>query len=210
MGVLLEYMENRMDQTVETYKKHFGKFIEHTQGLDKPNADIQKWIDDFLGYIQKGGTILEIGAAFGRDADYMKKQGYRVICTDIAEEAIDKLEAKGYEVHLYDVRDAPPTDWQRHFDGYFANAVLLHLSDEAFKSALEYAYDMLKHGGVAAFSVKIGTGEEVTTRKMDSPRYFRYYYKPELETIISGLPFEILQLVYTHDEKWIVAILRKR
>lgn len=199
-----------MEQTAETYRKHFRKFIEGTRGIDAPNADIRKWVDDFMHYIQKGGYIIEMGSAYGRDADYMKQHGYRVLCTDVAEPALEKLRSKGYNAQLYDVRDAPPIEWRRTFDGYFANAVLLHLTSPAFTTALEHAYDMLKIGGVAAFSVKIGEGEEVTTRKMDAPRYFRYYYKPELEEIISALPFEILQLEYTADEKWIVAILRKR
>lgn len=199
-----------MDQTAETYKRYFEKFIERTKGIDEPNADIKKWIDDFLGHLPHGGTIVEIGSAFGRDADYMRLHGFHVQCTDIAPLALEKLKSKGYEAELYDARNAPPVDWQRRFDGYFANAVLLHLTDEAFKTALEYAYDMLKHGGIAAFSVKIGEGDEVSTRKMDAPRYFRYYHRPELETIISALPFDILQLDYTSDENWIVAILRKR
>ncbi len=203
-------MHEGMDKTAETYKQHFHKFIEGTRGLDAPNADIRKWIDDFLHHIPKGGTIIEIGAAYGRDSDYMKKVGYKVVCTDIAEPALEKLHAKGYETHYYDVRDEPNDDFRLRFNGYFANAVLLHLTPDAFKQALVHAYDMLKHGGVAAFSVKIGEGEEVTTRKMDAPRYFRYYYKPELEALIGELPFDVLQLAYTRDEKWIVAILRKR
>lgn len=203
-------MENPMDQTTATYKEHFEKFIEGTRGLDTPNADIKKWIDAFLHHIPKGGLIIEMGSAFGRDADYMKAHGYKVVCTDIAQPALEKLVAKDYETHMYDVRDVVPEEWRRRYDGYFANAVLLHLTDDAFKTALTNAYDMLKHGGVAAFSLKIGVGEEVTSRKMDAPRYFRYYYKPEVEAIIGELPFDIISIEYTADEKWIVAILRKR
>lgn len=199
-----------MEQTAETYRRHFEKFIERTKGLDEPNADIKKWIDDFLSHIPASGSIIEIGSAFGRDADYMKQHGFHVLCTDIAELALEKLKSKGHETQLYDAREAPPLDWQHRFDGYFANAVLLHLTDDAFKTALEYAYDMLKHNGVAAFSVKIGSGDEMSSKKMDAPRYFRYYYKPEIEAVIRGLPFDVLSMEYTADEKWIVAILRKR
>lgn len=203
-------MNNHMDATVETYKQHFERFIEGTRGLDTPNADIRKWIDAFLHYIPKGGVIIEMGSAFGRDADYMKSHGYKIVCTDVAEPALDKLLSKGYETHMYDVRDEVPEEWRRRFDGYFANAVLLHLTDDAFKLALEHAHDMLRHGGIAAFSLKIGVGEEVSTKKMEAPRYFRYYYKPEVEAIIRTLPFDILSLEYTGDEKWIVAVLRKQ
>jgi SAM-dependent methyltransferase len=203
-------MTEAMDQTSQTYKEHFHKFIEGTRGLDAPNADIRKWIDAFLHHIAKGGLIIEMGSAFGRDADYMKSKGYKIVCTDIAEPALEKLNRKGYETHMYDVRDAVPEEWRRRFDGYFANAVLLHLTDTAFREALTNAYDMLKHGGVAAFSLKIGIGDEVTSRKMDAPRYFRYYYKPEVEAIIGELPFDIISLEYTADEQWSVAILRKR
>ncbi len=199
-----------MDQTTQTYKEHFEKFIEGTRGLDTPNADIRKWIDAFLHHIPQGGLIIEMGSAFGRDADYMKAHGYKVVCTDIAEQALEKLLTKGYETHMYDVRDQVPEEWRRRYDGYFANAVLLHLTDDAFKTALTNAYDMLKHGGIAAFSLKIGVGEEVSIKKMDAPRYFRYYYKPEVEAIIGELLFDIISIEYTADEKWIVAILRKR
>jgi len=49
----------------------------------------------YLKYIPKGSSILELNAGTGVDAVFLAEQGYKVYATDISEEMIDILKAKG-------------------------------------------------------------------------------------------------------------------
>ncbi len=92
----------------------------------------------------------------------------------------------------FDFRNEPKPEWAGKFDGFFANAVLLHAPPDVFENALRNIAVVLKENGVAAFSLKTGEGEEITLEKMDAPRYFRYHTEAEIREILSRLPFEII------------------
>lgn len=68
----------------------------------------------------------------------------------------------------------------------------------------------MNENGVVAFSLKTGEGEEISTEKMDAPRFFKYYSLQELKDILQKLPYEVLSLGHADNEKWLHAILRKQ
>ncbi len=195
--------------TIDTYRKNFDKYVEKTQS--EVNGEFQVWMDSFLSYLPKPGSkILEIGSASGRDARYFKKKGYKVTCTDVIPQALEELSEDGFETAEFDFRDNPRQEWLGKFDGFFANAVLLHAEPDAFKNALVNAAAILKEGGIAAFSLKIGEGEEVSMDKMDAPRYFRYHTEEEIRDILSKLPFNIISINKADNQKWLHVIMRRQ
>jgi len=201
-------MQDKTDQTVETYRKNFKKYVERTVG--EVFGDFKSFIDDFLKEIAPGGEIFEMGSTHSRDARYMVDKGYKVFCTDIIPEALRELSAQGFQTAEYDFRDKPAEEWRGRFDGFFANGVLHHASQEMFEQILYNILEMLKPGGAVAFSVKRGTGEEVSTGKMDSPRFFKYYSPEEMRSILEEYPFEILALRLADEERWLHVICRKK
>lgn len=204
----LENKENPLDKTVETYKQNFNKYVERTRV--EPSNEFKEQIDLFLSNIPKGGIILEIGSASGRDARYFSDKGYKVFCTDIVPEALEKLSNEGFETSEFDFRDNPKQEWNKKFDGFFANAVLLHASADIFEKALENISVVLKDNGVAAFSLKVGNGEEITLEKMDAPRYFHYHTEQEIRDILSKMPFEIINISCVDNNKWLWVLIRAK
>ena len=201
-------MQNPSDETIQTYRQNFGKYVAKTPA--EPSGEFKKWMDSFASHIPKDGVIFEIGSASGRDARYFADKGLKVVCTDIIPEALQKLSEDGFETAEFDFRNEPKPEWAGKFDGFFANAVLLHATPDVFKNALKNVAIVLKENGVAAFSLKTGEGEEITLEKMDAPRYFRYHTEPEVREILSKLPFEIISISYADNNKWLHVIMKNR
>ncbi|MDP1720415.1 MAG: class I SAM-dependent methyltransferase [Candidatus Nanopelagicaceae bacterium] len=164
-------------------------------------------MDSFASHIPRGGTIFEIGSASGRDARYFAAQGFTVLCTDIVPEALQRLSSEGFETVEYDFRDAPKSEWANGFDGVFANATLLHAPPDVFENTLRNIAFLLKKNGVAALSLKTGEGDEISFEKMDAPRYFRYYTELKIREILSGLPFEVIDVSHAENGKWLHIIV---
>lgn len=196
-----------MDTTAQTYQQQFAKYIERTPPALP--AEFMTWIDAFLERLPPSGALFELGSAFGRDARYFRSKGFDPLCTDIVPEALQALTDEGFKTAIYDFRDEPAPEWIGAFDGFFANAVLLHASPELFLSSLQNAARMLKANGILALSLKTGEGEEMESKKLEAPRYFRYYTEPLLRTCLAGLPFTILEISYAVQETWILVILQK-
>jgi SAM-dependent methyltransferase len=199
-------MENINDITIKTYKEGFNKYEERTP--KEVSGDFREWINSFTSYLPENGTILELGSATGRDARYFASKGYKVTCTDIVPEALKKLSQEGFETSEFDFRNEPKEEWSNHFDGFFANAVLLHAPNDVFKKAVANILKVLKKNGVAGFSLKTGEGEEITEEKMDAPRYFNYHNEEEIRNILSGLPFEIISISHADQNKWLHVIVK--
>jgi len=200
-------MKDPHDQTNKTYKENFNKYAEKTP--TEVNGEFKTWMDLFLSYIPKGSTVFEIGSATGRDARYFHSLGYKVFCTDIVPQVLQKLSTEGFEVAEFDFRNSPKPEWNNKFEGFFANAVLLHATQDIFEKTLKNISLILKKDGIIAFSLKAGEGEEVLSIKMEAPRYFKYYTEKKLKEIFKNLPYEILKIFHTSDKKWIHIIAKK-
>ncbi|MCA9364062.1 class I SAM-dependent methyltransferase [Candidatus Kaiserbacteria bacterium] len=199
-------MEDPSNKTIETYRQNFDKYVERTPAVS--SGEFNEWQDSFLSRIPQGGVILEIGSASGCDARYFAEKGYKVVCTDIVPQALEKLSEEGFETAEFDFRDTPKPEWSDKFDGFFANAVLLHAPPDVFENALRNVALVLKERGVVAFSLKTGEGEEISMEKMDAPRYFRYHSEPEIREILSRLPFEIISISHADNEKWLYVVMQ--
>lgn len=196
------------ETTIATYQQHFDRYVERTQS--EVSGEFKIWIDSFLSHLPQSGKIFEIGSAFGRDACYFRERDYQVTCTDVIPQALEALSADGFETAEYDFRDNPKQEWLGKFDGFFANAVLLHAEQDVFKNALRNATAILKENGIAALSLKTGEGEVISLEKMDAPRYFRYHTEEEIRDILSRLPFDVISINHAENQKWLHIIMRNQ
>lgn len=166
------------------------------------------WLDSFISKLPPNAKILEIGSATGRDARYFASRGFNVTCTDVIPEALSKLEDERFNTELFDFRTPPKPEWIDNFDAYFANGVFVDASQEIFEKNLESISKIVHINGIIGLSFKPGEGEEISNEKVDAPRYFKYYSEEKLREIISRYPFEILDLVYTNEGKWIRLVIK--
>lgn len=180
---------NSNDKTLTSYNHHVQEYIDGTP--QQASGVVKDWIDQTLSLLPPGGRVLELGSAFGRDATYMEAKGFRVERTDAAVSFVDLLEAEGHEAR---VLNAITDELGDDFDLIFANAVFLHLTPTEFERTLIKCLNALKPGGVLAFTLKQGKGEEWSEAKLNAPRYFCYWTSERLTELLGQTGFKIVSM----------------
>lgn len=192
------------DKTIAAYESHAEAY---TAGSPHQlSAETNGWIDRALAQIPPGSTVLELGSGFGRDADYIESKGYHVELTDAAKAFVKLLREQGHQAR---VLNAITDELGGSYAIIFANAVLLHFTDAAFKTTLAKIYAALHPGGIFAFSLQEGAGSAWSDRKLGVPRYFNYWTTETVRPLLAAARFEILELsVDTTDQRQEIRWLR--
>lgn len=188
------------EQTLGVYERHFDRYIEGTvqeTGLDHFQG---RWVADILERIPKDGKILEIGSAFGRDARFMESLGYQPELSDAFDAAVEYLNQNGFKARKLNVLEDDITSTH---DLIIASAVFLHFTEEEFRTVLQKIKNSLKPGGLVAFSVKNGDGEEWADHKMGEARYFHYWRAPEIEALLRESGYNLEDVRESDDHKWL-------
>jgi predicted TPR repeat methyltransferase len=177
-------MNSNNKQTVDTYNSTVLKYIQESQQVVE--GGLRQWIDENLAKLDKSAKILEIGSGSGKDADYFTSQGYSLELTDASQGFVDYLIKNGKQARIL---NALTDDFGTNYDMIFADAVFLHFNPEELKVIIRKAYYAIKSGGRLAFTLKVGKGEEITSRKLDSKRYFCFWKQDEIEELLSAVGF---------------------
>jgi SAM-dependent methyltransferase len=164
-------------ETLRAYEQRVDAYIDGTAHEIAPPT--RAWIDRALADLPADARILEIGAAFGRDAAYIASRGYSIECTDAADSFVAELRKRGFAARKLNFLTDAVAD---SYDLIIANAVFLHFNRQEFALALAKAKAALKPGGRLAISLKGGGGEEWSDAKIGAPRYFCYWRPPALKT----------------------------
>lgn len=161
------------DITLQSYNTEAMGYIEHTPAsYQKHHAPLLHWIGVNLSLISKNDRILEIGSGFGREATYIYSKGYNITCSDGTPAFVQYLDTKGWEAKKLNVlKDEIPKGYKL----IFANAVIPHFTSKQFEAVLTKILSALPKGGLFAFSVKQGRGDEWITEKFDAKRFIHYW-----------------------------------
>ena len=160
--------------------------------FDAPRRDgnvLEGWrvevIDDFLGRLRPGASILELGAGAGQAAQYVTKRGFPIIAMDLSPANVARAGSRGIDARVGDFTD--PDFHIGEFDGAFAMNALLHVEKRLWKPTIEAIRRSLRRGGIAMIVVWGGINYEGTLEDewTDPPRFFAFYTDrdfAELET----------------------------
>lgn len=189
------------DITLATYEADAEEFVARTP--NELNHDFKSYLDMFLSKIQRSDSILEIGSASGRDADYIEAKGFSVTRTDIVEAFIRYQRDLGREIEIYNAIDG---DLGRKFDLIIATAVFLHFDGAQFDQALANTRKHLHKSGWFALALKYGEGEEFSDEKLNGERYFRYWKPEELSKVLQSQGFSVNNLRISDDGQWVFCV----
>jgi len=187
-------MTSTNDRTLQSYNDHVEEYMSQT--LQHATEDWKIWIDENLRALDTSAKILEIGSAFGRDADYMESLGYAVQRTDASSSFVKLLQEQGNDAQLLNVLSSP---LPAGLDMVFASAVLLHFTRDEARAVIAKVYDSLNANGRFVFSLKIGDGEETTDAKLGAPRYFCYWQALDIEKELRAAGFTAVKIVAAGD-----------
>lgn len=194
-----------MNKTLDYYNENADKFILGTLNVDM--MTIQK---RFIGYIPKGGKILDLGCGSGRDSLFFKELGYNVTAVDGSSEMCIQAEKNIGQAVINMTFDK--LSFESEFDGIWACASLLHVPSKDIRDVLVKIEKALKSGGYFYFSVKYGNYEGER-----EGRYYTDYTEQSVETLFAAVPsLHKVDMWLTDDacpgrnDRWINCICQKK
>lgn len=192
----LEYYDNNIDSYKDMWFNEFSKNY---------NFEIP---DMFLSYLKNNSYILDLGCGTGRDSKYFIDKGYKVKSIDGSKEmcnlAKNLLNINVEQINFLDI------NYENEFDGIFACASLLHLSNEDLIIVLKKISKSLKQKGILYTSFKYGK-----TNRIDSGRFYNDMTNQKFINLISEI--KELKIIkswisdqYKSDTKFLNYILIKK
>lgn len=201
-------MDDSNRTTLNSYEGHAEEYIKGTP--QEVSGNVQLWIDETLASVPLEASILELGSAFGRDAEYIESKGYKVQRTDATQAFVDYLRKQGHSAEYF---NAIIDEFPSSYDLIFANAVLLHFTTDEVEVVLWKIFQSLNVGGRLSFSLKLGEGEEWSDAKLGAPRYFHYWQENEIIQLLENTGYDNIHtyngLVGRNDAQWLHIIAEK-
>ncbi|MDZ7929851.1 MAG: methyltransferase domain-containing protein [Rhodococcus sp. (in: high G+C Gram-positive bacteria)] len=195
-----------MSRTLASYESAAELYVQRTR-RDSTQA-WQPFIDEFVAHVD-AGLVLELGSGPGWHAVELERRGLRVERSDGAAAFVDMMERDGYSARTLDIIT---DDFGGIYDGIFANAVLLHLNSLQFDAVVAKAAAALRPGGMLAFTLEEGDGEEWTDEKLDLPRYFRYWREPDVRPRLDSTVWESVSIsseIAVGGQGWLMVLAER-
>lgn len=106
-------------------------------------------------YFDKEGATLDLGSGIGRDTNWLKEQGYKVIGID-ASEGMIKVARERYPQLTFNKDSLPnlTTLADESFQNVFCSAVLMHLPQDELVDAIKNILRILKPSGRLIISIR--------------------------------------------------------
>ncbi|MGX9460965.1 class I SAM-dependent DNA methyltransferase [Shewanella sp. A14] len=191
--------------TIEFYDANSQAFFDSTV-----NVNVSELYHPFIQHLQIGSRVLDAGCGSGRDSKAFINMGYKVTSIDASVELAKAATAySGQKVHV--CQFAQIDTLQQHFDGIWACASLLHVSEASLPETFTALADSLVENGVFYCSFKHGDQE-----RNHKGRFFTDANETRLEQWLKQTHLTILRTWITTDvrpgrdnEQWLNAILIK-
>ena len=193
------------NSTLEYYDHNAEQFFKTTADVDFTGTQ-----DRFLWCLAPGSRILDLGCGSGRDARYFLEKGYQVDATDGSAE-ICRLASEYTEIPVKQMLFSE-LDAVSEYDGIWACASILHLSEDELRDVMHRIGTALKEGGIFYTSFKYGdfAGER-------NGRYFRDFTEESFREFLTDFnEFRMTDQWITSDvrpnrgeERWLNVLLRR-
>lgn len=170
--------------TLRAYQGGVSQYADATAANVSESAG--RWMAAAVDGLSQGASILELGSAVGRDALYLQSLGYSVLCSDAVPGFVELLQQEGLSATQLDLTT---DELGGPYDLVLANAVLLHFRRQEVPPIIDKIADSLGDVGRLALRLKRGKGEGWESGKFDSPCYFCYWTRPEMENLLGGMGF---------------------
>lgn len=175
-------------QSLGYYERNAKSYFKATR-----DADLSALYERFLRRLPKGARILDAGSGSGRDTLAFVRRGYAVSAFD-SSAALCELSTRltGVRTRLLRFQEL---EVEGEYDGIWACASLLHVSEAELPNAIGRLIRALKPDGVLYMSFKHGADERVT----EDGRSFTDMTESGLRRVLRRVPGVKL------EELWITA-----
>lgn len=196
---------NEIDSTVSYYDDHAEEYFRSTVNIDFSNT-----CDKFLSFLNPGDKIIDLGAGSGRDLAYFMNKGFEVDGIDASSEMCRLATLYlGKDIICQRIQDWNPKE---KYNGIWANASLLHISQDEVECFLTKVDQFLTRNGILYLSVKEGipTGLDAFGR-----HYTGFTLDQICNLVLKNNKLKIIECWVTEDKlnrydvKWINIIAQK-
>ena len=199
-------MDERNLKTVDYYDKEAQSWSDSHGGNEKVSW-WEKEMETFKSYLPNG-SIIEVGAGGGKDAEALIKLGYDYTGTDASEGLLELARKRNPDTRFFQkyVHELEPS--MGLFDGFWASAVLLHIPREEIEESLNAISSVIKEDGIGFITMKEGVGERLDTQ---TGRLFTYYTEDDFSRHLGNTGFSVLRFEerITEEETWLIFYVKK-
>lgn len=217
-------MSKENDDTLAVYDIAAQIYLDNTIAHDKKRPehalDKKKLLTENLrkafDTLPSGAKVLEIGSADGENAKILETFKFDVVASDVAPAFIAACKKQGLKTARINVlKDDLPTK----LNGVLCWRVFVHFTPEDTELALKRIYDSLVENGRLVFNVIDNATHDCSNQwmdfegeyKMGAKRYYAYYSKNEIISIINKTRFKIVSEWHEHGghNDWFCFVLEK-
>lgn len=218
-------MSKENKKTIEVYKEkaylYLSNSAEHDrmdpEKANKKRKNLEEFIKQAFSKLPKHGKVFEIGSGDGKNAKFIESLGFEVTASDTANDFIEATKMHGLKTIKF---DALEDSFPEKYCAVFCWRVFVHFTKEDALKIMKKVYDALENNGVFIFNAINREIKNVDNEWVDFEgeyymgveRYYNYFRKEELDSIIKQTKFEIVNF---HEEggennnKWLVYVLKK-
>ena len=205
-------MSKENDKTIEAYEKIGKDYCSiHNRNYDEAaKAYYQHQKDNLIHYtdnLPKTAKIFEVGSASGRDLEILQELGFANITpSDITGYFLQHLKNLGYHPAKFNLLK---DDFSEKYDFILCWAVLIHMTKQEAKQAIQKMFDALSGGGRIALSVKLMTHDETKwtehRHKYGTKRFFAYWKEDEIRNALLDTGFNNVEIKIngSDDSRWV-------
>ncbi|MGW1609810.1 class I SAM-dependent methyltransferase [Streptomyces sp. NPDC002285] len=166
---------------------------------------------NFSDTLESAGPILDLGCGAGRDANFFASRGKRVVAADISQAMLREAHQRiapftegQVDFTCADIRKLPFRE--SCFSGVWASGSLLHVPRSDLLTSLREIAAVLSPGGVAALSMKHGTGEGwEKLGAVSGPRWFTYVEPATFSNLMRQAGFNSASYKLSSRGTWFLA-----
>lgn len=176
--------------SIDYYNRYAVPYYEETVDVDMTEV-----IEPFMELLPENAEVLDLGCGSGRDTIVLEERGFYVTPMDGSEEMCKLAEINTDQEVLQMTYDE--MEFDDVFDGIWACAALVHLTDDEMREIMKKLIQALKADGILYFSVHKGDRDGIY-----NGRYFRDYTRKELSDLMEEFPeLELINMWTTQDAR---------
>ena len=218
-------MSKENKKTIEVYKKKAYLYLSNSIEHDKLNPQrakqkrekLEKLISSNFSSLPKHAKIFEIGSGDGSNAKFIQSLGFDITASDTADDFIRASQNQGLKTIKFNaLEDAFP----EKYSAVFCWRVFVHFTQEDALDILQKVYNTLDDNGIFIFNAMNRETKKVDNEWVDfegeyhmgAERYYNYFTKEDLDTIIQKTKFKIEDFHKdggSNNNKWLLYVLRK-
>lgn len=189
--------------SIAYYERYAASYYENTVDLSMEEA-----LKRFLELLPENADVLDLGCGSGRDSMYMEEAGCCVTLMDGSEQMCRLAEIHTDQEVLHMTFEE--MEFDEVFDGIWACASLLHVSEKDMDRIMKKVVDALQPGGILYMSFKYGENEEIRNHRL----FHDYTERTARAMVMRQKKVEILDMwqsddVRGNEQRWLNVLVKK-